>query len=666
MAEIYKARLGGIDGFEKTLCVKKILPHHAKNKAYIDMLITEAKLSSILQHANVVQIFELGEIDHCYYISMEFVEGCDLLSLLTACTQRQRSLPVEHALFILAEASKGLAYAHAATDKTGRPLHIIHRDVSPSNVLISKEGDVKVMDFGVARADMEATEANKKERGGLKGKLGYMSPELVTGEEIDHRSDIFALGIVLWETLSLRRLFLGKTDVQTLINIRDVKVEKKFARHPEIDVGVYQIINKALAKSPTDRFQTATEFHDAILDYLFENRLRVTQRHLAQFIREVLPDGELPEPAPPAPPPEPIRVPVAENWLGGERVEPVRPAVPPPLPQTTEPIPPARTQPPPAGAPDLRASTFRVRSEDAGAFGPITINNLMTLLRTRGVTPWEEVSIDGATWETIANSAVGQLVPGLLEEETEQPLYEGPVSRLRVPQLMYELCIQRAVGKLKLLQGSILKEVYFQNGMPVHLNSNIKSELLASVMLQRNMLQPKTLQAALAYTKERGGKLGDALVSMGLLKPHDLYRVLELQFRQRFLEVFTWRSGWYEFYEGHPAPSDTIPINDDAVQLLMGAVRAQYDLATLKEIFHAHLDRILVLQQNPHITHHNLRLNSRELRIYTYLETGITLRETLERFGKSANDYVSILQVVFVLHQTDLLAFRERKHAPPR
>ena len=207
MAEIYRARARGVEGFEKILCVKKILPVYAKNRAFIEMLVAEAKLSSLLQHANVVQIYDLGQQEGLFYIVMEYVHGCDLLQLLTACTQRKERIPTELALFVISEVAKGLAYAHTATDRRGRPLNIIHRDVSPSNVLLSFDGDVKVVDFGVARADLESQEEDEggKKSSALKGKLGYMSPELVTGGEIDHRSDIFALGIVLWEALTLRR-----------------------------------------------------------------------------------------------------------------------------------------------------------------------------------------------------------------------------------------------------------------------------------------------------------------------------------------------------------------------------------------------------------------------------------------------------------------------------
>ena len=709
MAEIYKARVSGIQGFTKTLVVKKILPSYAKNTAFIDLLVAEAKVSSLLQHGNVVQIFELGEVEGQYYIAMEYVDGCDLLKLLTSCTKRKERIPQELCLFVIGEAAKGLGYAHEATDDAGRPLKIVHRDVSPSNVLVSRQGDVKVMDFGVARADLEASasDGGSQRKGGLKGKLGYMSPELVTGGEIDHRSDIFALGIILWEVLTLRRLFVGKSDVQTLINIRDVRVERKFKRHDYLSDGIQAIIRKALAKDPDDRFQTASEFHEAILDYLFENRLRVTSRTLAEFAGEHIEriaattradaDPGAPEPAGEeegevtpkaevdadvvdaevdaeveveAPQPrrteqqtEPNASLVAEVALAIEgeehdaRVEAPEPAQPP------QPV----TPPPERGEAEsaLKGATFRLKSGGL-ELGPITYGNLVSLLQSRSFSPDELVSIDGQPWLPLASTSVRHLAPDAFVKESDLPLYEGPVSRIKMPQLLYELWLARVSGKLRLTHGDVRKEIFFQKGQPMHVHSNLKSELLAAFMKERDLLDDEQAAQALQHVKGSEGRLGDSLVALGYVRPHDLYRVLEMQFRERLLGIFTWDHGWYAFLAGYPAPPDTIPLGTDAIELLTLGVRTKYDLADLERMFAVYADRMLIMQSNQHLTHNNLRFNSRELRFYTYLETGTTLRDNLDRFGRTADDRRTLMQVVFVLHQTDLLAFQSPSLMRPR
>ncbi|MGM0577256.1 MAG: serine/threonine protein kinase [Myxococcota bacterium] len=732
MAEIYKARVTGPDDFEKILVVKKILPEYAQNRAFVKMLIAEAKVSSVLQHGNIVQIFELGEIEDQYYIAMEYVQGADLLRILTRCTRRKERPPVEVVMFVVSEVCKGLAYAHSATDTKGRPLRIIHRDVSPSNILISDQGDVKIMDFGVARADLERASHERRQQtasGVLKGKLGYMSPEQVVGAEIDHRSDIFALGIILFEALTLKRLFLGKTDLETLINIRDVRIEHKLRKHRYIPEGIRDMLRRALARDPRDRYQTATDFQEAILDYLFENRLRVSNPTLARFMDDVfaerkteaeprprrhgarkaastrptrragaaaaaeerrtpatttqreleeaaraatgLVEGEQADEAPSEEAAEPrdAKETAAEAEAGGpEEAEAAAPTeesgereIPVQIERSsstdaTHAALEYAERHTPAERQDLTKALFRLRHRDGATFGPVTFTNLMNLLTNRSISAREEVSVDGRDWIPVRElPALRELEPTLFEEEEEAALYEGPISNLLTPRLLYKLSISRLAGRLKLTRGSLLKEIYFQNGVPVHITSNIKEELLGAFMLERSLIQEEDLDRAVASTKSHGGRLGDSLVRLGILEPHDLFRVLELQFRQKFLEIFRWRRGWYQFFEGHQPPDDMVWMGHDTVQLLTVGVRTQYDLPTMRETFEDFLDQTIRLEANPHITHNNLRFNSRELRFYTYLEDGMSLREAVARFGRTEDECLTLLQVVFVLHQTDLL-----------
>ncbi|MEZ4266368.1 MAG: protein kinase [Myxococcota bacterium] len=702
MAEIYKARVAGPDGFEKIQVVKTILPAYAQNRAFILMLIAEAKVSSVLQHANIVQIFELGEIDGQYYIAMEYVEGADLLAILTECTRQRKRIPAEIAMFVVSEICKGLAYAHSATDTKGRPLRIIHRDVSPSNVLISVQGDVKVMDFGVARADLERASGERPrgtDDGVMKGKLGYMSPEQVVGAEIDNRSDIFALGIILFETLTLKRLFLGKDDLETLINIRDVKIDAKLRKHSYIPPGIQKMLRRALARDPRDRYETATDFQEAILDYLFENRLRISNRRVARFASEILrgeASGEFAEqtPVPDFGADDADESEASDGAAAGPdaaveieatvHVSDLGPAgsrpAPPPLPDDAvrEPAPGALPPDPgldadphlpgpaapyePASQLDhahLTSALFRLAHRDGSIFGPVTFSNLVSLLKNRSVSPRELLSIDDRDWVPVADMlAVRQIEPELFLEESEAAIYEGPLSHMMTPRLLYRLSLSRVAGKLKITQGSVLKEIYFQNGVPVHITSNLKHELLGGFMLERGIITEAELDRALESITEHGGRLGDALVRLGTLKPHDLFRVLELQFRQKFLEMFRWRRGWYQFFEGHHPPEDMVWMGHDTVQLITVGVRTQYDLPTLRETFADHLAQEIGLQHNPHITHNNLRFNSKELRFYTYLEDHLTLGDALERYGRTEEESLTLMQVVFVLLQTDLLALR--------
>ncbi|MCA9560875.1 MAG: serine/threonine protein kinase, partial [Myxococcales bacterium] len=264
MAEIWRGRQFGAAGFQKQLVIKKILQHLADNDEFVRMFIDEAKIAVSLQHANVVQIFDLGAVHKEYFIAMEYVLGKDLLNLLIRCTHLRIRVPHKLAVFIIAETLKGLEAAHHAVDSRGNPLHIVHRDVSPSNVLISYEGEVKIGDFGVAKASRREAATRS---GTMKGKLGYMSPEQVTGKEIDHRADLFGAGIMFYEMLAMNRLFHGKTELETLMLVRDCDVDAAIDKLPDgIAPSLIEILRKALDRDRDKRFQSASEFLDALLD----------------------------------------------------------------------------------------------------------------------------------------------------------------------------------------------------------------------------------------------------------------------------------------------------------------------------------------------------------------------------------------------------------------
>ncbi len=282
MAEIFRATAFGVEGFTKEICIKRILPTLTSDETFVKMFIDEAKIAVSLHHANVVQVFDLGRIGEHYFIAMELVQGRDLLRIINECRKRKRRLPVHIALYILSQVCKGLDYAHRVKSE-GRKLGIIHRDVSPSNILVSWEGDVKVADFGIAKATRRE---QKTVTGTMKGKYGYMSPEQVRGDRIDHRSDIFAAGILLYESLVSRRLFKGPTDLQTLEMVREAKVPMTpSALNKKVPPEVDELVMKALSLHPEDRFQTAGEMHDALADRLFATGKRVDSKVLSEFMK---------------------------------------------------------------------------------------------------------------------------------------------------------------------------------------------------------------------------------------------------------------------------------------------------------------------------------------------------------------------------------------------
>ncbi|MEP6801465.1 MAG: TonB family protein [Acidobacteriota bacterium] len=257
MAELSKARRSGVEGFQKIVAIKKILPHLADNDEFITMFADEAKLAAQLNHPNIVHIFDLGKIEAGgYFIAMEYVDGRDLRSLLQSAREFDTPLPVPLAVYVASKIAAALDYAHRRRDGEGRELNVVHRDVSPPNILISYEGDIKLCDFGIAKA---ASKASQTQSGALKGKVQYMSPEQAWGRPIDRRSDIFSLGCVLFEMLTGEKLFRGDTDLSVLEKVRAAQVLAPSTVNPEVPKGLDAIVAKALAREPEERYGIASD-----------------------------------------------------------------------------------------------------------------------------------------------------------------------------------------------------------------------------------------------------------------------------------------------------------------------------------------------------------------------------------------------------------------------
>jgi len=257
MAELSKARLSGVQGFEKIVAIKKILPHLADNDEFLTMFADEAKLAAQLNHPNIVHIFDLGKIEAGgYFIAMEYVEGRDLRSLLQSARDVVAPLPTPLAVYVASKIAAALDYAHRRRDPEGRELNIVHRDVSPPNILISYEGDIKLCDFGIAKA---ASKASQTQSGALKGKVQYMSPEQAWGRPLDRRSDIFSLGCVLYEMLTEQKLFGGDTDLSVLEKVRAAQVAPPSTINPEVGKNLDAVVLKALAREPEDRYGNASD-----------------------------------------------------------------------------------------------------------------------------------------------------------------------------------------------------------------------------------------------------------------------------------------------------------------------------------------------------------------------------------------------------------------------
>jgi eukaryotic-like serine/threonine-protein kinase len=280
MAELFLADYLREDGFRKRVAVKKVLPHLADNRDFIDMFIREARLAALLQHPNVVQIADFGKIKNAYFIAMEYVNGKNLAEIMA---EIKKGLPVDMAVFLILKISSGLHYSHTRKDdKTGQPLNIIHRDISPQNILISMNGEVKLSDFGISKA---TSEPSLTQAGVIKGKLSYLSPEQALGQDANHQVDIYALGLVFYEILSGSRLYRFSNDIEAIRTIPQMTIPPIITRRPDIPQGLNDIVMRCLEKSTARRYPSAGALNDELQK--LKNHLGMTYdaSDLAMFMR---------------------------------------------------------------------------------------------------------------------------------------------------------------------------------------------------------------------------------------------------------------------------------------------------------------------------------------------------------------------------------------------
>jgi serine/threonine-protein kinase len=617
MAEIFRAKSYGVSGFEKTIVIKRILPSYAEDQEFIDMMIDEAKICASLQHANIVQIFDLGRLEGRYFIAMEYVNGLDLVQVLSRLRKAKKRLPPELACFIMSEALKGLDYAHRATAPDGRPLDIIHRDFNPSNILLSFQGEVKVADFGIAKATDRGT---KTMTGGLKGKMGYLSPEQVEGsEQLDARSDVFTAGISFWEMLATRRMFVSGSDLDILIAIRDGALPGIQEQVPDIPDGLIGILSRALARDPKSRYRSAVEFKDAIDDFLFDHGIKISATHLEAYLKHLFADKL-----------ERIRQ---------ERITAVTP------------IDVTRQQPP----------RYWVRKPGEAPTGPLEMNEVSEMIQAGDIVQTSEVLREGGTWRPV--NEVPELAPQLThlpspEESDPDALasYQGLLAEVSFPKLFYRMAIAKEDGRLVLTRPGIKKEIYLRKGMPEFVKSNLTSERLGDYLVASKVITAKQRDEAVKVMKGYSGRLGDTLIGLGILQPHELFEKLAEQVREKILEVFSWTAGTYRFFAGQTYAGEVIPLKVGSFALVAEGVRQFSSVDMLKNRFRSRLEQRPVRIDNPYLGPDKLGLLAREQRVVDLIDSKATMRDLLVMGGSDRGDFErAVYRVIYILEELEMV-----------
>lgn len=728
MAEIYRAKTFGAAGFEKEFAIKMILPSLLDDTEFVSMFINEAKIAVSLYHANVVQVFDLGEFDGQYYIAMEFVYGKDLLDVLARCASLELKIPLDLVLFITMEYLKGLDFAHRAKNSYGEDLNIIHRDVSPSNVMMSYAGEVKIGDFGVAKA---AIQRNLTETGTLKGKVGYMSPEQVVGDEIDARSDIFSAGIVFFEALSMSRLFVGNSDLDVMLRVRDADVESSMPKTGPLPSQLEQIVRKALSKHREERFQTAGQFYQALMDFCYQHRIKVTSNELSNFMRRLFAE-EIEQEKSRRISEEVHRddqMAAAAMADAAEINSQARPAFVSPKKSTggrkvdTDGF--DSVSKPEIAEAD--ASSYRYKDEAGLIFGPMGHETLVKLIEDRPPEAADRISIDGGDWvepadveeirtlvedstpsggaaksvpvgagvykpkrrraevgaeDTVRDSDSESYADSLSEpsapvvEEPPEPTppetaeeareaihelrqqyasYEGNLASTSIARLLARLHRSKDTGRLHVQREDVEKSIYLDDGEPILVDSNKEDELLGSFLLSREIISREELEEGLERLSEWGGRLGDALVAIGAIPAHEIFKHLSEQMREKILDIFTWEEAEYGYFENQEPETHGYPLGIDAYGTIVEGCLERMKIDRIRRFYENRGGVAMHTRSDTPIALDELRLSSKALRVVNHFKSGDSLEKLLGELPDKETEFV--YRVVYLLHQVEYLTF---------
>jgi serine/threonine-protein kinase len=611
MAEIFRARQSGAHGFEKILVIKRILPHLAADPEFLAMFIDEAKLQCALQHPKIVQVFEFGEVDGQYYIALEYVDGMDALGLLRACAHRRQRLPVRLAVHIACEVLDALDYAHSQRGPDGQPLGIVHRDVSPSNVFISRRGDVKLGDFGIARAT-EKQRQSKTQAGTLKGKYGYMAPEQVVGGEIDGRADLFAVGIVLAEMLMGRRLFTAPNDLDVLLMVRDARLDRLNRYGGDIPPGLRKILDRILARDPDTRYPTAGALRDTLHEFLFESRQRVTAGDLGLFLESLRDRAAV----------SALSTPQAQGERDRDDAELL-------VGEDTR-------------AKQKEAERNRQALKDASK-QPAMVARALEIEESGPFI--EDASAPNITIE-------GGETPTPIEAEPSD--LKGDLADVSPVRLFARLATDRETGQLVVERSGVSKEIFLVDGAPEFVSSNVPAERFGEYLVARGVISAGELSMALAILPRFQGKLGDTLVGLSLLRPLEVFRHLTRQVRDKIIDVFAWQTGSYRYYRGRMNKREAFPLGLDAFEILgagvaglpMEPVRARLDKLAQKRVRR-------VERQRPTPEHFRVGAGPREL--WQRLDGKRTVGEWMRRY-EQPEQLLTLCRTLFLLIESDLAA----------
>ncbi len=567
MAEVFVARREGLHGFQKRVALKRILPQFSSDPDFVWMFIDEARLAALLEHPNIVQVFDFGTMGEDLVLVMELVDGSNVSRLLRAAPH-DTPIPWDVALHIAYQTAQALEYAHHAVDDHGDSLEFVHRDVSPANILLTRTGHVKLTDFGIATV---RSRAPTTEDGQVRGKLGYMSPEQVLGKELSGKSDVFTLSTVLAEMLIGEPLFQGESELNVLLQIRDADLRVLARCERRIPQDIRALVLRGLQRNPDER-PTAGAFAEACAEVMRRRGMGHGPDRLARLLSQLgLVKGDAPE----------VHLPDADlpSLVDSDLMHNPGPEL--------------------IGPQNVTSPTiYRVQLQDGSVMGPMSYPRLIQLLTT-GVVDSRSSKISKTDGTYLDPSQLPELTrfvtsPGLQWklEELAQAEKQGQLGAATLLPVFYDIISRQQTGVLHLWQRNRRKKIYFVDGKPEFVASTDKSELLGEYLVATGKCLRMEIEMALALLPKYGGRLGDALVGLGILRPVELFRAIGDQVRGRLMESFRWRRGEWAFVRGARSHEETFPTGQDPYELLRDAA-AEAHLEEIESVLDPLRERVL-------------------------------------------------------------------------
>ena len=618
--------------------IKRILPQLSKDSRFVAMFCDEARICAALHHPNIVRVLDFGEHHGELFMAMEYVEGTSCARLLRNVAARGRRFPLEVALFIAREVLEALSYAHDAQDEKGRSLGIVHRDVSPGNILVSSSGEVKLTDFGIVRSEFIA---RRTYPGELKGKIGYMSPEQVVGGDVDSRSDLFALGIVFAEMLLTRPLFPGRSEMETLTRIYEADLRTLDQHGDDLPSELVDLLRWTLQRRPNERPHSARELAQALDKFAIQKSVEPASANLVQWLSELGLLGSRSGVRAATPSPDDRR---------DLRAIQSRDLTPEGLKRRSSLPPRVASQP---GAP-LSGTVYEIRLSSGEVLSPLGSYELLESYATRRVSLNAViVKNNGRPRSARQFACLSNIIAteDWLESVLQSRMaFHHALDRSRFPTFLFGLVNREETALVVARDGSRVTAIAWENGVPVHAVSSDRETLLGIHLVKGGIISEEQLLRAVETLAEADcGRLGDVLIEQRSILPADLLRALVEQLKSRILSFGSWESGEFWYVPSVAAPVAGVRINESSLALLTSMVRSAFTGRELARILAVLGDEPIAASPVPGVDPGILGLTLQEsVALQSVAGTRCLSRFMTEAAGTAALHPDDILRAVFI------------------